>query len=154
MGGGCSVAWPGSNGPSAWLSMPAIVALQAGRALCPDDLLEGHGLVAAPARRVAGGDEGDVQPVDPVPADPCVRSGAAAQPVGAVQDEGAQARLAVEVLGAGAVGVRDLERPVREHGRVHSVAWVVDTTGGEHAPGDDARRRVRGGGGCQDLEVL
>jgi hypothetical protein len=22
---GCSVAWPGSNGPSAWLSMPAIV---------------------------------------------------------------------------------------------------------------------------------
>src|SRR5262249_23633774 len=93
-----SVAWPGSNGPSAWLSMPAIVSLQADRALCLDDLLEGHKrqLIAALACRVAGGDEHDVQPVDPMPADPRVGSRAATQPVGPVQGEGGQASLRVE----------------------------------------------------------
>ena len=78
--------------------MPAIVWLQADRALCPDDLLEGRGrqLAAARTRRVARADDQDIQPVDPMPADPRVRPRATAQPVGTVQDEGAQARLAVE----------------------------------------------------------
>ena len=75
-----SVARPCSNGPPAWLSMPVIVLLQADWALCSDDLLEGRGrqLLAALARRVAGGDDQDVQPVDPVPADLRVRPRATA----------------------------------------------------------------------------
>jgi GYD domain len=63
---GC-VAWPGSNGPSAWLSMSASF-----RGLRLDDLREGHRWqpVAALARRIAGLDGHSVQPVDAVPSDP------------------------------------------------------------------------------------
>src|SRR6516165_2505595 len=97
---GC-VAWPGSNGPSAWLSMPAIVLLQADRALCLDDLLEGRRrqLVAALACRVARAHDQDVQPVDPMSADPRVRPRASTQLVGTVDGEGGQASLRVEARG-------------------------------------------------------
>ena len=69
------------------LSMPAVVGLQAQRALCPDDLLVGHRLIAALACRVAGGDQQDVQPVDPVSADPGVGARAMPYPVRAVQHD-------------------------------------------------------------------
>src|SRR5579875_1942891 len=151
-----SEAWPGSNGSVSLLSMPADDQLPANRALCPDDLLEGRRrqLVAALARRVTGSDEEDAPSVDPVPADPGVCARATAQPVGAVLAYDPQAQLGVEVLGAGAAGVRDLERPVGEHGSVHLAARVVNAASSEQPRGDDARRGRRPRGCRHELEGL
>src|SRR5215468_5713528 len=106
-----------------------------------DDLLEGGRRLRLRtlARRGLGRDGQDVQLVRPGAADFRVRPRTTRELEGAVPGDRQQAGLRVDVCRAGAL-VRDLERTVGEHERVHLVARMVNASRGEHTGRDHTGR--------------